>query len=87
MEMLGNKQSGSLLISIDLPASSVPTTVDTQILEDTFSTFYGSLGAIVINSVAVSGDAAETVAVIDATITIEGVDVNYVNTYTYTQNI
>ncbi len=84
----GGTTSSDLALSVNLPASSVPVIGgSTQIVEDTFSTFYGSLGPIVINSVTVTGDAAETIAVLDATITTEDGDFNYIATYIYTQNI
>ena len=80
--------SGSLLLAINLP--SVPTDVDTQIVEDIFSTFYGSVGAIVINSVTVTPDVdtpTTIIAVVDATITPDlGDPVNYSAAYTYTLN-
>jgi len=81
--------SSDLLLSINFPASSVPITGSTQIVEDIFSTFYGSLGPIVINSVTVTiGEELETIAVVDATIsTDEDGDVNYIATYTYTLNV
>ncbi|MCK5002846.1 MAG: hypothetical protein KAS57_07455 [Gammaproteobacteria bacterium] len=82
--------SGSLLLSINFPASSVPTDIDTQIIEDTFSTFYGSVGTIVITSVTVTPDVdtpTTIVAVVDATITPDlGDPINYSAAYTYTQN-
>ena len=85
--------SSSLLLSINLPASSVPTpTGNTQYVEDTFATFYGSVGTIVINSVVVTVTVdpdtliETTDAVIDATITTLDGDVNYIATYTYTPN-
>lgn len=79
----------SLLLSVNLPESSVPTLAgNTQIVEDTFRTFYGSVGDIAINSVTVTiGEELETIAVLDATITTEDGDVNYIAIYTYTQNI
>lgn len=79
--------SADLLLSINLPSSSVPTTVDTQIVEDTFVSFYGSVGDIVINSVTVTGNVIETIAVVDTTITTDSGDVSYIATYTYTQNL
>jgi len=85
--------SGSSLLSINLPVTSVPTpTGNTQYVEDTFSTFYGSVGTIVINSVVVTVTAdpdtliETTDAVIDATITTSEGDVNYIATYTDTPN-
>ncbi|MCW8829911.1 MAG: hypothetical protein OQK32_00135 [Gammaproteobacteria bacterium] len=81
--------SDVLTLSINLPVSSVPSPGNTQIVEDTFSTFYGSVGDIVINSVTVTiGEELETIAVINATITnLDDGDVTYIATYTYTQNI
>ncbi|MES0328090.1 MAG: hypothetical protein ABUK13_07865 [Gammaproteobacteria bacterium] len=90
----GVTTSSDLLLSINLPASSVPTPAgNTQIVQDIFSTIYGSMGTIVINSVVVTVtvDAVTlietTVAVIDATITKpDNTVVNYIATYTYTPN-
>ncbi len=82
----------STLLAINLPAASVPTvpTGNIQIVEDTFGSFYGSVGDIVINTTVASFDtvtASTIIAVIDATITTpEAVDKNYVDTYTYTLN-
>lgn len=81
--------SSDLLLSINLPASSVPIEGNTQIVEDTFSSFYGSLGTIVFAPTAVTVDAETlvTTAVIDATITTQdNGDVVYIATYTYTPN-
>lgn len=87
---------GSSQLAINLPASSVPTKTDSQIVEDMFITFYGATGTIVINTppvVTVEIDAATlietTIAVLDATITTPDPDsavINYVATYTYVQN-
>ena len=79
----------SLLLSINLPASSVPIEGNTQIVQDTFSSFYGSVGDIVINSVTVTiGEELETIAEVDATITsLDDGAVSYVGIYTYTLNV
>lgn len=86
----GGTTSGNLLLSINLPVSSVPVSGSTQIVEDTFSTLYGSVGAIVINSVSVAPDIdtpTTIIAVVDATITPDlGDPINYSATYTYTLN-
>ena len=81
---------GSSQLAINLPALSVPTSVDAQIVEDMFVTFYGATGDIVINSVDVAPDdvtPTTIIAVLDATITTpDAVVINYVATYTYVQN-
>ncbi|MCK5262845.1 MAG: hypothetical protein KAJ92_04130 [Gammaproteobacteria bacterium] len=81
--------SSAIYLSINLPIADLP--VDggsTQLVEELFVSFYGTVGDIVINSVTVTGDVAETIAVVDATITSqEDGAVNYIVTYTYTQNI
>ncbi|MDH5612433.1 MAG: hypothetical protein OEY66_08265 [Gammaproteobacteria bacterium] len=86
----GGSSSSDLTLSINLPASLVATDVDSQVLQDTFRSFYGSVGSVVINSVTVNPDAvtpSTIIAVVDATITTpEAVDKNYVATYTYTLN-
>ena len=78
----GGATSSDLRLSINLPASSVPIPGSTQIVEDTFSTFYGSVGTIVINLVTVDEISVPQVTVINAT---KG-GVPYVATYTYTLN-
>ena len=85
--------SSDLLLSINLPASSVPVVGSTQIVEDTFSSFYGSVGSILINSVDVTVTVdvdtlvETTVAIVNATITtLDNGDVAYIATYTYTPN-
>ncbi|MDH3342167.1 MAG: hypothetical protein OEM07_00430 [Gammaproteobacteria bacterium] len=85
---INTASSGSQFLSINLPAASVPTSGgSTQMVEDMFTVFYGSVGAIVINSVIITGDAAETIAVVDADITKADSSVlNYTATYTYTLN-
>lgn len=89
---VGVTTSSDLLLSINLPVSSVPTvpTGNIQFVEDTFSTLYGSVGTIVINSTnAIVDDVTPTtiIAEIDADITPPGsAAVNYIATYTYTLN-
>lgn len=83
--------STPVTLTINLPIASVPTTVgNTQIVEDMFSTFYGSEGTIAFNgSPVVTVDAVTlvTTAVIDANITKPDLTVgNYIATYTYTPN-
>ena len=89
----GGTTSSNLILSINLPASAVPTvpTANIQFVEDMFSTFYGSVGSIVFStptSVTADVDTPTTIiAVIDATITPVGAtDLNYLATYTYTLN-
>ena len=87
----GVTTSSNLLLSINLPASSVPTPAgNTQIVEDTFSTLYGSVGLIAFNAltvVTVDAVTLVTTAVIDASITKpDNTVVNYIATYTYTPN-
>lgn len=79
--------STAATLSVNLPASYLPADGNTVMVEDMFKSFYGILGAITINSATVTGDTAETVIVLDATITIDSSDVNYIATYTYTENI
>ena len=86
--------SSDLLLSVNLPVSSVPTPIgNTQFVEDTFSSFYGSVGSILINSVDVTVTVdvdtlvETTVAIVNATITtLDNGDVAYIATYTYTPN-
>ncbi len=79
--------SSSVYLSVNLPASDLPTAGSTQLVEDMFVSYYGAKGTIVFNALTdVTGDAAETIAVVDATITTSDGDVNYIATYTYTQN-
>lgn len=87
---VGGVSSGTHALSVNLPVSSVPTDVDSQIVQDTFVSFYGTEGTITINTVTVTADVdtpTTTVAVIDATITTVDGDVAYLATYTYTLNL
>ncbi len=91
VSVAGGTTSGDLLLSINLPASSVPVSGSTQIVEDTFSTLYGSVGLIAFNAltvVTVDAGTLVTTAVIDATITtLDNGDLVYIATYTYTPNL
>lgn len=93
---IGGIDFGGLRLAINLSAADVPTAPsgNIQIVQDTFLSFYGLLGDIVINSVDVTVTVDEvtfvatTVAVITATITtLDNGDVIYVATYSYNENI
>lgn len=73
-------------LSVNLPASYLPTAGNTLMVEDMFKSFYGILGAITINSATVTGGTAETIVELDATITTTDDVLNYIATYTYTLN-
>lgn len=75
-------------LSINYPADLLPTISD-QNVRDLFVSFYGTEGAIVINSVTPTVDdiTLTVYAVVDASITtVDDAIVNYVATYTYTLN-
>jgi len=86
----------SLLLAINMPAAYVPVpNGNTQIVEDMFITFYNSVGDIVINSVTTTIEVdtsvppiETTVTELDATITTaDAVDLQYVITYSYEENL
>lgn len=79
--------ASAVQLSINLPAADLPTVGNAQLVEDMFVSYYGTKGTIVFNTLTdVTGDAAETIAVVDATITTTDGDVNYIATYTYKLN-
>lgn len=74
-------------IAVNVPAAAVPTAIDFQAAEEAFNSGFGSLGTISISNVTVTGDSAEMVAVMEASISIPDLgNYSYVVTYTYTQN-
>lgn len=82
----GGVNSAETWLMINLPAPDLPVVGGTQLVEDLFVSLYGKTGSIVINSADVTGDAAETVVVLNADITTQDGVFNYVATYTFTQN-
>ena len=82
----GGVNSAETWLTVNLPAADLPVVGSTQLVEDLFVSFYGKTGSIVINSADVTGDAAETVVVLNADLTTLDGAFNYVATYTFTQN-
>ncbi|MDT8452331.1 MAG: hypothetical protein RQ936_06250 [Gammaproteobacteria bacterium] len=79
--------SRNITLTINFPAALLPTVDNAQIVEEMFVSFYGTKGTITFNALTdVTSEAAETVAVVDATIKVDGVDKSYSATYTFTLN-